>query len=157
MSRPPQTLESSGTPFHRSLGLRWTLPAGDTDDVSVEMDVREEFCGPAGSLEGGIVSTLVDVAAGSAAAFAHGRLVATQHLAISFLAPGRKGPVRATAQMLRLGKTDLVSEVRVVDLGMDSRLMAVGLVTLRVLADRAPSEAPGLTAEAFFGEPPAEK
>ncbi|HVA02625.1 MAG TPA: PaaI family thioesterase [Acidimicrobiales bacterium] len=149
MSSTFQTMENSGTPFHRSLGLRWTMPTDRTEDVAVEMDVGEEFCGPAGSLEGGIVSTLIDVAAGSAAAFSYGRLVATQHLAISFLSPGRKGPVRATAQMLRQGKTDMVCEVRVVDLGMDSRLMAVGLVTLRALADRAASEAPGLTGEAF--------
>jgi hypothetical protein len=44
-------------------------------------------------------------------------MVATEHIAISFLAPGRIGPVRATAKRLRVGEHDGVAEVKVVDLG----------------------------------------
>ena len=60
-------------------------------------------------------------------------LVTTEHIAISFLAPGRVGPVKATATPLRIGKHDGVAEVRVVDTGKDNRLMAVATVTVRVL------------------------
>ena len=131
------TTEASdvGTPFHRSLGLRW----GRSDDgasVVVSMDMRDDLRGPAGSLEGGIVSTLVDVAGASAAAMELGTLVATQNLTVSFLAPGRIGPIRATGSVLRSGRDDAVTEVRIRDAGNDDRLMAVALVTVRVLRPR---------------------
>ena len=121
-----------GTPFQQSLGLRW-LAGDDPGQVAVELDLRDDLKGPAGSLEGGVVSTIVDVAGASAAARAVNGLVATQHMAVSFLAPGRDGPVRATGTPLRVGKTDAVVEVRVVDRGRDDRLIAVGLVTVKVI------------------------
>ena len=107
------------------------------------MDVRKDLCGPAGSVEGGVVSTLVDVAGASAAAFACGSLVATQTLSISFLAPGRSGPLVATGVPVRVGETDAVSEVHVIDKGRDDRLIAVGLVTLRILRDFTLDKVPG--------------
>jgi len=103
------------------------------------MDLRADLCGPAGSVEGGVVSTLADVAGASACAVAlGGKLVATEHMAVSFLAPGRVGPIEAAGKVLRLVERDAVAEVRVVDSGRDRRLMAVALVTVRSLDDRAP-------------------
>jgi uncharacterized protein (TIGR00369 family) len=114
------------------LGLRW-LAGDEPGQIAVELDLRDDLKGPAGSLEGGVVSTIVDVAGASAAAQAVNGLVATQHIAVSFLAPGRTGPVRATATPLRVGKSEVVVEVRAVDLGRDDRLMAVALVTVKVI------------------------
>lgn len=79
------------------------------------------------------MSTIVDVAGASAAAAAVGGLVATSSMTISFLAPGRVGPIRAVGTPLRVGKVDAVAEVRVVDLGKENRLMAVGLVTVKLI------------------------
>jgi uncharacterized protein (TIGR00369 family) len=124
--------ELMGTPFQQSLRLRW-LAGDEEDQVAVEMELREDLCGPAGSLEGGVVSTIVDVAGASAAAKAFGGLVATSHMTISFLSPGRVGPIRATGTPLRVGRTDAVAEVRVIDRGKDDRLMAVGLVTVKLI------------------------
>lgn len=102
----------------------------------VALDIRPDLCGPAGSLEGGVVSTIVDVAGASACAVSFGgRLVATEHVSLSFLAPGRIGPVEATGTVLRRGARDAVAEVRVVDIGHEERLMAVALVTVRALED----------------------
>ena len=80
-----------------------------------------------------MVSTIADVAGASAGARAVNGLVATQHMSISFLAPGREGPVRATGTPLRVGKSDAVIEVRVVDRGRDDRLIAAALVTVKVI------------------------
>jgi uncharacterized protein (TIGR00369 family) len=121
-----------GTPFQQSLGLRW-LPGDKPGQIAVELDLDDDLKGPAGSLEGGVVSTIADVAGASAAALAVKGLVATQHIAISFLAPGKEGPVRATGTPLRVGKSDAVVEVRVVDRGRDDRLIAVALVTVKLL------------------------
>ena len=126
-----------GTPFQQSLGFRWSGVEGDPTSVVVEMQMRDDLRGPAGSLEGGVVSTLADVAGASAAARSVGTaLVATEQISISLLAPGREGPIRATGVTLRVGRHDAVAEVRIVDRGNDNRLMAVALVTVRVLADR---------------------
>ncbi len=89
-----------GTPFQKWLVLRWEMLDDGSDGVSVEMNMRDDLRGPAGSLEGGVVSTLADVAGASAIARTVG-MVATQHVALSFLAPGRVGPIRATAVPLR--------------------------------------------------------
>jgi len=121
-----------GTPFQQSLGLRW-ITGDEPGQVGVELDLRDDLKGPAGSLEGGVVSTIADVAGASAAAQAAGGLVATQHISISFLAPGRDGPVQAMGTPLRVGKSDAVVEVRVIDRGHDDRLMAVALVTVKVI------------------------
>src|SRR5436305_13274508 len=125
-----------GTPFQRSLGLRWGR--GDADDsVAVVMDMRDDLRGPARSLEGGVVSTLADVAGASTCAMAVGSMVATEHISISFIAPGREGPIRATGVLLRSGRNDAVAEVRIEDAGRDDRLMAAALVTVRVLHERS--------------------
>lgn len=123
-----------GTPFHKSLGLHWDVSDDVSGAIAVEMDIRDDLRGPAGSLEGGVVTTLADVAGASAIGFGVG-MVATQQISISFLAPGRTGPVRATATPLRIGKHHGVAEVEVVDLGHDNRLMAVALVTVRILGE----------------------
>ncbi|MHB8329228.1 MAG: PaaI family thioesterase [Acidimicrobiales bacterium] len=125
-----------GTPFQKSLGLHWNVIDDGSGAIAVEMDIRDDLRGPAGSLEGGVISTLADVAGASAIGFAVG-MVATEHIAVTFLAPGREGPVRATGTPLRIGKHDGVAEVRVVDLGNEDRLMAVALVTVRILGERA--------------------
>ena len=125
-----------GTDFQRWLGLHWGLAEDQSGSFYVEMQMRDDLRGPAGSLEGGVVSTLLDVAGATAAAMATGEMVATEHIAISLLAPGREGPIRATATPLRVGRHDVVSEVKVVDHGNDDRLIATGLVTCRVLLDR---------------------
>lgn len=129
-----------GTPFQRSLGIRW-VPSGEPGaTVAVELELRPELCGPAGSLEGGVISTLVDVAGASAGALAlRSASVATEHLSVSMLAPGRVGPVRATGSVLRAGRSGAVAEVRVVDRGQEDRLLAVALVTVRLLDRRAPA------------------
>lgn len=121
-----------GTPFQQFLGLHWNILADGSGGVAVEMDIRDDLRAPTGMLEGGVISTLVDVAGASAIAMAAG-MVATENLSISFVDPGRVGPVRATAVPLRIGRHEGLCEVKVVDLGRGERLMAIGIVTTRIL------------------------
>lgn len=125
-----------GTSFQRSLGLQYHPIDGTSDGVLVELPIRDDLRGPAGSLEGGVISTIIDCAGAAAVARQLGNLVATQQMSISFLAPGRLGPVRAAATPLRIASDHGVAEVRVVDSGHDDRLMAVALVTVRALSRR---------------------
>ena len=107
----------------------------ETDGVTaVEIDVTDELRGPAGSVHGGIVATLVDVAGASQLTRTTGRPVATASTSIQYLAAGRVGPIRASAIVLRASETLGVADVRVIDVGKESRLLAVAHVTCRFLA-----------------------
>src|SRR4051812_43535157 len=132
--RPPRAAQGvaheGSTPFQKSLGL---LISTDDDRIVVEMDIRDNLRGPAGSLEGGVLSTLIDVAAGAASVRAMGMLVATQDMTIHFLAPGKVGPMRASGEVLRARNGVAVIEVRVTDVGKDDRLCSTALVTMRAL------------------------
>ncbi len=103
-------------------------------EPAVEFDVTDDLRGPAGSLHGGLVATIVDVAGASCLFRQTGRPVATASTSIQYLSAGRVGPIRATATVLRATDTLGVVEVRVVDVGKDERLMAVAHVTLKLLA-----------------------
>jgi uncharacterized protein (TIGR00369 family) len=117
--------DPSSRPFFDYLGLRWNTV--DEDRVSVDLDLRDDLRGPTGNLQGGIIATLVDVAAASTAALSGTGLVATTEMTVHYLAPGKVGPVRAVGELLRSGGRAISVEVRVFDVGVDGRLMAVAL------------------------------
>lgn len=119
------------TPFQAHLGLRYFKPPADAPPGTtvVHAEVRDDLRGPAGSLEGGVLATLIDVAGASCAARSLGALVATQSLTLCYLAPVRVGPACATASPLRAGQRDAVIEVRVTDRGREDRLCATALLT----------------------------
>jgi uncharacterized protein (TIGR00369 family) len=54
-------------------------------------------------------------------------------LSVNYLAGARVGPIRAEAEVLRVGTTHGVAEVRVHDVGKGDRLVAVGHVTVNFL------------------------
>lgn len=118
-------------PFFEHLGLRWNTIDGER--VSVEIDIRDDLRGPAGTLQGGVTATLVDVAAASTAALTGSSFVATTEMTIHYLSPGRVGPVRAVGELLRSGTRGFTVETRVYDLGKESRLMAVALAAFASL------------------------
>jgi uncharacterized protein (TIGR00369 family) len=125
---------SIGCPFFDEIPHRMSpIP----DGMSVELDLIDSLRGPAGSLHGGAVATLVDVAGASAVAAASGRLVATSSSSVSYLAAGRVGPIRADAVVLRLATNHGVADVRVHDAGKDDRLVAVAQLTVSFLAGDA--------------------
>lgn len=101
---------------------------------AVEIDVTDDLRGPAGSVHGGLVAMLVDVAAASTLARASGKPVATASTSIQYLAAGRSGPLRATGEVLRASDALGVVDVKVYDMGRDQRLLAAAHVTLRFLS-----------------------
>jgi uncharacterized protein (TIGR00369 family) len=101
---------------------------------AVELDITDDLRGPAGSLHGGLVAVIVDVAGASTLAREVDRPVATASTSIQYLSAARIGPLRATGKVLRASDTLGVVEVQVVDVGKDERLVAVAHVTLKLLA-----------------------
>lgn len=79
------------------------------------------------------MASLIDCAGASAVAQASKRPPATSNLTVSYLAAGRVGPLRAEAEVLRLGQSHGVCNVRVYDNGMDNRFVATATVTVNFL------------------------
>jgi uncharacterized protein (TIGR00369 family) len=106
------------TALHRLLGLR--IVQSDAEKCVVQMPVREEAFNSSGNLHGGAIATLIDVAAGMAAArnsaFEPGtNTIVTADLHVRYLGRPRGDVVRAEAQVLRAGRQLVVVECRVVD------------------------------------------
>jgi uncharacterized protein (TIGR00369 family) len=135
------------TPLQRHLGIRYLDDLGNPPadgSATVECEVRDELRGPAGSVEGGLVATLLDTAGATAASRALDGLVATQSLNISYLSPVKVGPAVAVGRPVRVGKRDAVVEVRLTDAGNGDRLCAIALLTAVRIGDR-----PTLGADGF--------
>jgi len=92
--------------------------------VEAELDdyVRNSF----GALNGGVIATLAEVSAATAAGVAQGAPAVTRQLTIHYLAQGRAGPVRARADVLGTADGTSMCRVEVIDAGAGDRLMAAG-------------------------------
>ena len=118
--------------FLSHIGLRMVRDNGNGQAIE-EIDMRPDLVNNAGMLQGGIVATLIDCAAGMAASRATGSMKTfTADMNVHFLAPGKIGPVRAVGSVLRQGKTSVVTEVRVYDVGAEDRLMSVATLTFQL-------------------------
>ena len=106
------------------------------DRLVLEMDNRPDLANVRGALQGGLVATLIDIAAGMLAGNASGvgYDVTTADLNIHFLAP-IMGTARAEAKVVRAGRRLIVTSVDVTDIDRD-RLAARATLTFAVLEQR---------------------
>jgi uncharacterized protein (TIGR00369 family) len=114
----------------------------DSDDtVVVDLNHRSDLVNIRGAIQGGLVATLIDVAAGRLA-IKHTTSAAgagTADMSIHFLAPVLEGPARATATLVRAGKRLIVVAVDVVDVARD-RLAARATLSFAVMEPRSPDQ-----------------
>lgn len=113
----------------------------DTDEsVVVDLHNRPDLMNLRGALQGGLVATLIDVAAGRLAVkyAGEGCGAGTADMSIHFLAPIVDGPARATATLARAGKRMIVVGVDVTDVGRN-RLAARATLSFAILTPRAPT------------------
>jgi uncharacterized protein (TIGR00369 family) len=107
------------TPPPSSKLLGWhLLDARPTDGwVRIGFEGKPEFCNPAGFIQGGILSAMLDDTMGPAAfVMTEGRLyTATISMTVNFLAPAKPGPITGEAQVTQLGKTIAFIEGRLSD------------------------------------------
>ncbi|WP_319435692.1 PaaI family thioesterase [Mycobacterium sp. RTGN5] len=89
----------------------------------VDLDNAPALSNSHGALQGGLVATLIDVAAGrlALANTGTGQAVATSDMTVHYLAPIRQGPARASATVVRKGKRLIVVAVDVTDVGGERR------------------------------------
>ncbi|MHB8450721.1 MAG: PaaI family thioesterase [Mycobacteriales bacterium] len=131
------------TPLHRLLGLRFEEIGADA--VVATMPVREEAFNSSGNLHGGALATLIDVAAGTAAAVSSQlRLdeatIVTADVHVRYLSRPRGDLVRARATVLRAGRSLVIVECRVTD--AEGHLIAVADFSSMIVPLREPLREP---------------
>lgn len=121
------------------LGMQ-DVPTPPGADLAVTIPVTPRVTNPSGALQGGLLATLVDVAAGRAAfeRVGPGRHVPTTDLTVHYLSAVLVGPALAVARVRRVGRTSVVVQVDVHDAGRDV-LAATATLGFAVRDERQPA------------------
>jgi len=115
--------------------LGWHLIDARPKDgwIRIGFDGKTAFCNPAGFVQGGILSAMLDDTMGPAVFVrTDGRLyTATISLTVNFLAPARPGPIIGEAEVVQLGKT--VAFVAGKLMAEDGTLLATATANARLI------------------------
>jgi uncharacterized protein (TIGR00369 family) len=128
--RMSSALPDSGyeVPLHDKLGLRVVDAAGGVVELDKSDYVRNSF----GTINGGAVTMLCEVAAAAAANVIGDVRYVASDLQVHYLAQTKRGPARTAARVLRHDERHAVCDVRVVDAGEADQILALSTVTLTV-------------------------
>ncbi|QWG12163.1 PaaI family thioesterase [Bradyrhizobium sediminis] len=101
--------------------------------VRIGFDGKKEFCNPAGFVQGGILSAMLDDTMGPAVFnMTEGRLyTATITMTVNFLAPAKPGPIVGEASVTQLGKTVAFVEGRL--MAGDGTVLATSTASARLV------------------------
>ncbi len=121
MSGPPATFqkiiagEAPPAPIARLLGLR--VVSAQQGEAVFEMEVDERHWNPMGTLHGGVLCDIADAAMGFAYAtqIEEGETFTTIELKINYLRPVWKARLRASARIVKKGRTVGLVECDVTD------------------------------------------
>jgi uncharacterized protein (TIGR00369 family) len=132
-------LPDGNSGFKRHLIEQTGLQLADKRPGVVALNMTEYVRNSFGSLQGGMIAMLADIAGQSAARDATGRRLITVDLILHYLSPGRVGPFETVTRVLRSNGASALSRVEVKDAGDDQRIIAVAMNTA-VLAGGTPKE-----------------
>jgi uncharacterized protein (TIGR00369 family) len=120
-------------PAAKLLGWRLIDARPQEGWIKVGFDGKPEFCNPAGYVQGGILSAMLDDSMGPAALIMTGGkfYTTTISLTLNFLAPAKPGPLIVEALVTQLGKTIAFMEGRLMD--EDGSLLATATTSARLL------------------------
>ncbi len=101
--------------------------------IRIGFEGRPEFLNPAGSVQGGILSAMLDDTMGPVVWMATegGLYTATIDMNVSFLAPAEPGPLFGEGSIVRLGKSIGFLEARLMD--AEGKLLARATSTARLV------------------------
>ena len=108
-------------PCSRLLGWRVLDARPEQGWVRIGFDGNAKFCNPAGFIQGGILTAMLDDTMGPAVfVMTEGRLyTATITMTVNFLAPAKVGPIVGEATVTQIGKTIAFMEGRLTAEGGD--------------------------------------
>ncbi len=135
---------SSLTELFGRIGMR---PGTRGGEFAMTMPVSPQVVNTSGALQGGLIATLVDVAAGQFGLdhLQPGTTMTTADLAIRYLRPVRRGVAYAVPRMLRAGRRAMVMQVDVYgdrggDRGGDGdELLATATVNFAIISGPTPT------------------
>jgi len=101
--------------------------------VRIGFDGKAEFCNPAGFIQGGILSAMLDDTMGPAVfVMTEGKLyTATITMTVNFLAPAKVGPIVGEAKVTQLGRTIAFMEGRLT--AADGTVLATATTSARLV------------------------
>ncbi|WLA81392.1 PaaI family thioesterase [Bradyrhizobium elkanii] len=101
--------------------------------IKMAFDGKQEFCNPAGFIQGGMLSAMLDDTMGPAVfVMTEGRLFTTTiTMTVNFLAPAKPGPITGEATVTQLGKTIAFVEGRLT--AADGTLLATASSSIRLV------------------------
>ncbi|WP_454617289.1 PaaI family thioesterase [Bradyrhizobium cenepequi] len=101
--------------------------------IRIGFERRPEFCNPAGFIQGGILSAMLDDTMGPAVfVMTDGELyTATITMTVNFLAPAKPGPLIGEARVTQLGKTVAFVEGRLT--AEDGAVLATASTSARLV------------------------
>jgi uncharacterized protein (TIGR00369 family) len=101
--------------------------------IRIGFDGKRDFCNPAGFVQGGILSAMLDDTMGPAVfVMTEGKLyTATITMTVNFLSPARPGPIIGEANVTQLGKTVAFVEGRL--LAEDGTVLATASTSARLV------------------------
>src|SRR6266702_2744554 len=101
--------------------------------IRIGFEGKREFCNPAGFVQGGILSAMLDDTMGPAVfTMTEGRLyTATISMTVNFLAPAKPGPITGEATVTQLGKTVAFVEGRL--MAADGTVLATATTSARLV------------------------
>jgi uncharacterized protein (TIGR00369 family) len=106
----------------------------ESDDgrARLGLEASEKHLNQAGTVHGGVLATLVDAAMGEAVRSTTGEddVPATSQLTVTYLRPGRPGPLQVTAELRKSGENLSVCEA---DVEQDGASLVHAVATFAVL------------------------
>lgn len=101
--------------------------------IRLGFEGKPEFCNPAGFIQGGMLSAMLDDTMGPAVfTKTEGRLyTATISMTVNFLAPARPGPITGEATVTQLGKTVAFVEGKL--MAADGTVLAIATTSARLV------------------------
>ena len=115
--------------------LGWRVADARPQDgwIRIVFDGKPDFCNPAGFVQGGMLSAMLDDTMGPAVfIMTEGRLFTTTiTMNVNFLAPAKPGPITGEATVTQLGKTIAFVEGRLT--AADGTLLAMASSSIRLV------------------------
>ncbi len=120
-------------PCAKLLGWRLLDARPEGGWIRIGFDGKADFCNPAGFVQGGILSAMLDDTMGPAVfVMTEGRLyTATISMTVNFLKPAKPGPIVGEATVTQLGKTVAFVEGRLTD--EDGAVLATATTSARLV------------------------
>jgi uncharacterized protein (TIGR00369 family) len=122
--------EDSNAGFKGLLGVR--DQTAEDGRARLTLDATEDHLNDAGTVHGGVLATIVDMAMGHAVRSSTGEsdVPATSQLTVTYLRPGGPGILEVSARVSKQGENLTVCEA---DVEQDGRSLAHALATFAVL------------------------